>query len=61
MTKLTKALTRGYLGLMELRLWELIFLFLILLIESGKSVPVIPSIGRGVRKAKDKDFHKYGT
>ena len=36
-------------------------IFNLVLIEPGKSfVRVIQSIGRGVRKAKDKDFHKYG-
>ena len=59
MIRLKKELTKLLLQPMELLLWDLIFLvFLILFCWSLERafVRVIQSIGRGVRKAKDKDF-----
>ena len=59
MIQLKKELTKLLLQPMELLPWGLTFLVFLtwFCLEPGKSfVRVIQSIGRGVRKAKDKDF-----
>ena len=59
MIRFVKERMKLLLQLMALQQWVLIYLVFLILccLEPGKSfVRVIQSIGRGVRKAKDKDF-----